>query len=137
MSSFEILADKNITPAEVANLMTSVGWGKETDYDGKEIERSISAYPIIAYCRDSDGLLIGYVSAFTDCAFSTFVGELIVRPSHQHRGIGSALLAHVVEKCRGVPIYATPFQDTEAFFLERGFRVPKRLMSVVSMRNAA
>ena len=52
MSSFEILADKNITPADVANLMASVGWGKETDYDGTEIERSMLAYPIIAYCRD-------------------------------------------------------------------------------------
>lgn len=117
--------------------MASVGWGKETNYDLAEIERSLSAYPIIAYCRDSDGVLVGYLSAFTDGAFSTFVGELVVRPSHQHRGIGSSLLAHVAEKCHGVPIYATPFQETEAFFIERGFRMPKRLMSVVSMRNAA
>ncbi len=137
MSSFEIFADKNISAEELANLMASVGWGAEEDYDAKAIEKSLSAYPIIAYCRDSDGLLIGYVSAFTDGAFSTFVGELVVRPAHQGRGIGSALLALVVEKCRGVPVYATPFQDTEAFFLDRGFHVPKRLMSVVSMRNAA
>ena len=137
MSSFKVISDKNVAPTEVANLMASVGWGKETNYNAAEIERSLSAYPIIAYCRDSEGVLVGYVSAFTDGAFSTFVGELVVRPSHQHRGIGSSLLAHVVEKCRGVPIYATPFQETEAFFLERGFCMPKRLMSVVSMRNAA
>ena len=107
MSSFKVISDKNVAPKEVANLMASVGWGKETNYDAAEIERSLSAYPIIAYCRDSEGVLVGYVSAFTDGAFSTFVGELVVRPSHQHRGIGSSLLAHVVEKCRGVPIYAT------------------------------
>lgn len=137
MSGFEIFSDKNLAPAEIANLMAAVGWGKEAQYDCKEIEKSLLAYPIIAYCREVDGLLVGYVSAFTDGAFSTFLGELLVRPSHQHRGIGSTLLAHVVERCRGVPIYATPFQDAEAFFLEKGFSVPKRLMSVVSMRNAA
>jgi len=137
MSSFEIFTDRNIAAGELANLMVSVGWGTENDYDAKAIERSLSAYPIIAYCRDSSGLLIGYVSAFTDGAFSTFIGELAVRPTYQRRGIGSALLALVTEKCRGVPIYATPFEDAETFFLDRGFRVPKRLMSVVSMQNAA
>lgn len=117
--------------------MASVGWGTEEDYDTQAIERSLSAYPIIAYCRDSGGLLIGYVSAFTDGAFSTFVGELVVRPTYQRRGVGSVLLALVADKCHGVPVYATPFQDSESFFLDRGFRVPKRLMSVLSMRNAA
>lgn len=137
MPTLKILTDKNIAAGELANLFASVGWGAEADYDAEAVERSLSAYPIIAHCRDSDGLLVGYVSAFTDGAFSTFVGELVVRPTHQRRGIGSALLTLVSEKCRGVAVYATPFQDTETFFLDRGFRVPKRQMSVVSMRNAA
>jgi len=121
-----MFADKNIAAGELANLMASAGWGTEGDYDATAIEKSLSAYPMIAYCRDSDGLLVGYISAFTDGAFSTFVGELVVRPT---------LLAMIVEKCRGVPVYATPFQGTEKFFLDRGFRVPERPMSVVSMRN--
>jgi ribosomal protein S18 acetylase RimI-like enzyme len=135
--SFELFADKNIKPDELLNLMVSVGWGKESDYDFDALERSIAAYPIIAYCRDRNGTLVGYVSAFTDNAFSTFIGELIVRPEFQCKGIGSSLLTHVVEKCSGVPVYASPFEDTQDFFLERGFKLPKRLMSVVSMRNAA
>ena len=136
MSSFEMFADKNIAAGELANLMVSAGWGTEGDYDATAIEKSLSAYPVIVYCRDSDGLLIGYISAFTDGAFSTFVGEFVVRPTYQRHGIGSALLAMVVERCRGVPVYATSFQGTEEFFLDRGFRIPERPMSVVSMRNA-
>ncbi len=93
MSSYEMFADKNIAAGELANLMASAGWGTEGDYDATAIEKSLSAYPMIAYCRDSDGLLVGYISAFTDGAFSTFVGELVVRPTYQQRGIGSALLA--------------------------------------------
>lgn len=134
---FEIHTDKNIKPAELANLMAAVGWGDETDYQPEEILRSVAAYPLVAHCRNAGGLLVGYASAFTDGAFSTFIGELIVRPQFQRQGIGSALLALIVEECRGVPVYGTPFEDSRNFFLERGFRVPKRGMSVVSMRNSA
>lgn len=132
---FEIHTDKKIEPDEFANLMASVGWGKESDYQPDLILRSIAAYPVVAYCRDATGLLVGYVSAFTDGAFSSFIGELVVRPQFQRKGIGSALLALIVEKCHGVAIYSTPFEDTRDFFLARGFRMPKRAMSVVSMRN--
>jgi len=137
MSCFEIFNDKSIAPAEFANLLASVGWGEEAAYDAAAIEHSLASYPVVAHCRDASGLLVGYVSAFTDGVFSTFIGELVVRPSHQRRGVGSALLAQVLEKCRGVPIYAMPFRDTEPFFLERGFQMPKRPMSVVSTRNTA
>jgi GNAT superfamily N-acetyltransferase len=135
--SFELFTDKNIKPDELLDLLVSVGWGKESDYDFDVLARSIAAYPVIVYCREKNGWLVGYVSAFTDNAFSTFIGELIVRPEFQRKGIGSSLLTYVVEQCKGVPVYATPFEDTQEFFLERGFKVPKRFMSVVSMRNAA
>lgn len=134
---FEIHADKNIEPAELANLMASVGWGNEADYRPEMLLHSIAAYPLVAHCRDASGQLVGYVTAFTDGAVSSFIGELIVRPQFQHRGIGSTLLELIVEKCRGVPIYGMTFEDTRDFFLARGFREPKRAMSVVSMRNAA
>jgi len=134
---FAICEDKNIESHELANLFASVGWGDDPDYQPEIISRSIAAYPLVAYCRDSNGLLISYVSAFTDGAFSTFIGELVVRPQFQRKGIGSAMLELIVKKCRGVPIYGTPFEDDQSFFLKRGFRVSKRAMSVVSMRNAA
>jgi len=133
---FTIHADKNIEPSELADLFASVRWVDEGDCPLDMLLRSLAAYPVIAHCRDANGQLVGYVSAFTDGAFSTFIGELVVHPLCQRKGIGSALLALVVEKCRGVPIYGTPFEDTRDFFLERGFRVPKRAMSVVSMHNA-
>ncbi|MEQ1558550.1 MAG: GNAT family N-acetyltransferase [Methyloglobulus sp.] len=136
VKNFQIFIDKNIEAKELVSLMASVGWGDESNYDNQAVERSLSAYPFIAHCRDSAGLLVGYVSAFSDGAFSTFVGELVVRPEFQHNGIGTELLRLVVDKYSGVPVYATPFEDVQQFFLERGFRIPKRAMSVVSSRNA-
>lgn len=135
-NTFQVFTDKNIQSMEIANLMASVGWGVEDAYDNQAIGESLSTYPFIAHCRDSAGLLIGYVSAFSDGAFSTFVGELVVRPEFQRKGIGTELLRLVVERYSGIPIYATPFEDTREFFLEQGFRVPKRAMSVVSKRDA-
>lgn len=135
-NTFQILTDNNIEPSELANLMASVGWSAESDYDNQVIEQSLASYPFIAHCRDSRGFLIGYVSAFSDGAFSTVVGELVVRPEFQRNGIGSELLRLVVERYSGIPVYAMPFEDVQEFFLTRGFRVPKRAMSVVSKRNA-
>ena len=135
-NTFQIFTDKNIQPMELANLMASVGWGNESAYADQAIARSLSTYPFIAYCRDSAGLLIGYLSAFSDGAFSTFVGELAVRPEFQRNGIGTELLRLVVERYSGIPVYATPFEDAQQFFLERGFRVPRRAMSVVAKHSA-
>lgn len=60
MSSFEMFSDKNIAAGELANLMVSTGWGTEGDYDATATEKSWSAYPMIVYCRDFGGLLVGY-----------------------------------------------------------------------------
>lgn len=136
LSGYTIHADKEIEPHELANLFSSVGWGSEIDYQPETLLRSITAYPLIGYCRNADGLLVGYVSAFTDGAFTTFVSELAVRPDYQGRGIGSALIGLVVEKCHGVPVYGISFEDKRDFFVKRGFKAPARPMSVLSIRNS-
>jgi GNAT superfamily N-acetyltransferase len=136
MPSFELFTDKDIAPAELANLLASVGWGEASTYDEAVIDQFLDAYPVVVHCRDAAGLLIGYVSAFMDETRSMFVGELAVRPAHQRRGIGSALLAHLVNTCRDMPIHVTSFRDTETFFLDRGCRLSKRTMSPVSRFGA-
>lgn len=128
---FRISLDKNITTAEFANLMGSVGWGKEDIYDPACIERSLAAYPFVAHVRDRSGRLVGYVSAFSDEAFSTFIGELVVRPEVQHLGIGTELLKRVGQRYPGVPVYAFPFVDVQDFFLQHGYRVGDRAMRVL------
>lgn len=132
---FHIIEDKNITPAEFAELMGSVGWGAATDYDPAAIERSLAAYPFVAHVRDGSGRLVGYISAFSDGAFSTFIGELVVRPEAQGRGIGTALLELVEQRYTGIPLFVHTFVDVQEFFLQRGYRAPAHPMRALSKRN--
>lgn len=136
LSEYATYIDKEIAPDELANLFSSVGWGSEADYQPETLLRSIRAYPLIGYCRNADGLLVGYISAFSDGVFTTFISELAVRPNHQGKGIGSALIGRVVEECRGIPVYGISFDDKRDFFMKRGFKAPARPMSVLSIRNS-
>ncbi|MHB1532837.1 GNAT family N-acetyltransferase [Acidithiobacillus sp.] len=134
MSTVQVHCDKRISPSEFASLMASVGWGAEGDYDPGLVRQSIRTYPFVAHARTEDDALVGYVSAFSDGVFSTFIGELVVHPKFQRQGVGTQLLQAVESNNAGVSIYAKPFTDQQGFFLRNGYCLPKRAMSVVSKR---
>ena len=88
MTHVHIHCTKNISVPEYVSLMAAVGWGAITDYDATSVSRSIDSYPFVAHARTTDGALVGYVSAFSDGAFSTFIGEVLVHPQLQGQGVG-------------------------------------------------
>jgi GNAT superfamily N-acetyltransferase len=125
-TDFRIVADKDIRPGEFALLMEAVGYGRAGHYAADVIERSLAAYPFVAHARDARDELVGYVSAFSDDdAFSTFIGELVVDPHVQRRGVGTRLLEAVEARFAGVPVFIHPFVDVQAFYLARGYRGPR------------
>ncbi|CAN5454449.1 hypothetical protein BH11PSE11_BH11PSE11_02970 [soil metagenome] len=125
--------DKNILAEEFSALMKAVGWG--SSYDLNAVAASISAYPFVAHARDEDAKLIGYVSAFSDGAFSTMLGELVVDPSVQGKGIGRALLGAVEERYRNVPIYVKPLGKAKMFFIACGYGAPSTEVCVLFKKN--
>ncbi|MBI2923070.1 MAG: GNAT family N-acetyltransferase [Planctomycetes bacterium] len=133
--AIRIVLDKSVTPAEFATLMAAVGAGKAEDYSIPAIERSLAAYPFVAHARDAAGRLVGYVSAFCDGAFSTFVGEIAVHPDRQRQGIGRQLLQAVETYANGVPVYVNPFADHEEAFLRIGYRRARRPSTVLFKRT--
>jgi len=120
--TYEISTGLGVQWQELANLFKAVGWG--TDYDEATIHRSIEAYPHVAHARDVDGNLVGYVTAFSDGAFSTMLGELVVHPSAQRQGIGRKLLTTVETRFPSVPITVKALGDAKIFFEACGYRVP-------------
>ena len=131
-----IIRDRHVSANEFALLMGAVGWGSSAAYDRSAIERSISSYPFIAHARAESGTLVGYVSAFSDGAFSVFLGELVVHPQFQRQGIGSRLLGTVESHYGGVPVYVKLFVEQQRFFERNGYSQPSRAMTVLSKRNA-
>jgi GNAT superfamily N-acetyltransferase len=127
--------DKNISAVEYSALMGAVGWG--SGYSEEIVRRSLNAYPFVAHARSPSGMLVGYVSAFSDRAFSTMLGELVVHPEAQRKGIGRSLLSAVESEFPSVPIYVKPLGPAKHFFLACGYRAPAVEMQVLFKRNGA
>ena len=131
--TYSISIDRVITCEEFSELLGSVGWG---DAEEAAFLRSHNAYPLIVTARSSDGLLVGYASAFIDGAFTTMLSKLIVRPGAQRLGIGRSLVQRVEDEFPGVPIYVKALGDARRFFEACGYRRPPVEMTVMFKRPA-
>ena len=134
-SGVQVATSKAVAPGEYASLMGSVGWGDAEAYSAAAIHRSLKSYPFIAHARDEQSVLVGYISAFSDGAFSSFIGELVVHPTVQGRGVGRKLLDAAEAYANGVPVYVKPIVEAEGFFLKQGYRRSKGIGAVLFKRN--
>jgi GNAT superfamily N-acetyltransferase len=117
---------------EVADLFISVGWGDR--YEEADILRSLQAYPIVLQARDAQGVLIGYASAFSDGSFSTMLGELVVHPSAQRKGIGQALLSAFEKEFPNVPVTIKALGESKHFFKACGYQIPRAEVTAMFKR---
>ena len=127
--NYTISNERTVTWQEFGHLMASVGWG--SGYDEASFELSHRAYPLVVHARAGSGALLGYVSAFSDGAFTTMLGELVVHPDAQGSGIGRALLSAVEAEFPGVPVYVKALGNAKRFFEACGYRSPSEEMTVL------
>lgn len=80
---------KNIDKTQLEALFLSVGWesGKYPD----RLQTAVCGFDTVLSAWDGD-LLVGLIAAMDDGALTAYVHYLLVRPSHQGRGIGGVLL---------------------------------------------
>jgi len=131
--NYIISIERSVKWHDFAELIQAVGWGVGCDQSA--FDRSSSAYPLVAHASGFDGQLLGYVSALIDGVYSTMLGELIVRPTHQRMGIGRALLAQVEATYPNVPIYVKALGSAKLFFESCGYRRPASEMTVLYKKN--
>ncbi len=129
MSEIKIKTGKDIIATELIALRNSVNWPCYSSC--ADIERSVEAYPFTAQARNSAGKLIGYLSAFSHDVFTTMIGELLVHPDYQRRGIGTTLLKRVELQYPGIPLQAHSPSGCLSFFTRQGYASPEQTMRVV------
>ena len=113
--------------------MNAVGRGNE--YNEDLFRCSIETYPFVALVSSIDGKLLGYISAFSDGAFSAKLVELAVHPDAQRLGIGRVIISAVEYVHRNIPVYVKPLGKAKDFFLTCGYKFPATEMTVLYNRN--
>ncbi len=132
-----VATDRTFDIDEHIELMASVHWGEPADYDRTAVAAATRAPHFVGHVRDDLGRMVGYVSAYSDGVFATFVNELVVHPSAQGGGVGAHLLDAVETAYPGVPVFAVGFRESRGFFLHRGYTFPARPLEVYAKLNAA
>ncbi|GEM_PF-869539 len=124
--------DRSFSPEAYAELMAAVHRDETSRYPGATLRAALQAYHFVAHVRSEAGVLVGYLCAFSDGVFATFVGELVVQTRARGGGIGAALLESIESVWPGVPVYALGFRDTRAFFERQGYCEPPCPLDVLT-----
>ena len=85
---------------EVLALYGSVGWTAYTEQP--EALRRGFAGSLLTLAARENGTLVGLLRAVGDGCTVVLVQDLLVRPDHQRRGIGTALMQAALERFRSV-----------------------------------
>lgn len=116
--SYEINCERP-NAQELAKLLEAAGWGVNA-LDA--LQTSIAAYTETVCARAFDGVLVGYVSVFSDGVFTTMFGEVVVHPEHQHQGIGRGMFKAIEKRFPNAPMYVKTLGTSEKFFQAIGFK---------------
>ena len=107
---------------DVLHLYQAVGWTNYT-HQPQMLEKSLSHSLAIYLAFDGDAV-VGLVRLVGDGFSSIFVQDLIVLPSYQRQGIGSALMKKALEDFKDVYQVQLVTEETEktlGFYRSLGF----------------
>lgn len=96
----EYKMNPQVSPADIAALRRSVGWG------GMETELKNPAlrdYLRIA-CYDGDKLA-GFLAVVSNGVTDAYIQDVMVRPDYQGKGIGRSLMNRAIERLKADHIY--------------------------------
>ena len=107
---------------DVLHLYQAVGWTNYTD-QSEMLEQALSHSLAIYVALDGD-TVVGLIRLVGDGFSSVFVQDLIVLPSYQCQGIGSALMKEALEDYKDVYQVQLVTEQTEktlGFYRSMGF----------------
>lgn len=111
-------------PSLYFELFETTGWNRNYMATPGEIEQALqkSWYTVSAYEGEE---LVGSGRIVSDSVLYAMIYDLIVRPSHQNRGIGTAILQRLLRRCKNAGIREIQLfcaKGKSGFYGKRGFR---------------
>lgn len=96
----DIRVNDQVETEELVDLYDAVGWSTYTA-DPAALARAVANSSFVVTSRD-DGVLVGLARGLSDDVAVFYLQDILVRPSHQRRGIGRALLDASLERYANV-----------------------------------
>ena len=120
---YRFIDKNNITPDEIIALRESINWKGDTP---ERWRRCIDQSLAIIGVRDSGSHLVG-MACITGNVRHAVLCDLAVNPTHQHQGIGAAIMSELLKTVDGVgisylyaePANTNPFRD---MMIRSGFK---------------
>ena len=113
---------ENMKMEDIQRLLKMTYWADKRSME--TIERSVSNSSCYGVYADDQEKLIGFARVISDYATSYYLCDVIIDPEYQHRGLGTALVSHIVTspeyvKLRGFLIT----RDAHDLYRKFGFEV--------------
>lgn len=111
-------------PAEYLELFETTGWNERYRADEADLAHALENSWYVVTAREGERL-VGMGRVVSDGAIYGMIYDMIVRPSHQGRGIGSRILEMLVERCRRAglrDIQLFSSRGRAPWYRRRGFR---------------
>jgi len=112
--------DKNISAYAVQEICESVGWNKrDLDLIARALENSVVVISVW-----ENEYLVGFGRATGDKVFNATLWDIVVRPTHQRRGLGKLVIKELLRQLDThriplITLYAD--EGTESFYHRFGF----------------
>jgi GNAT superfamily N-acetyltransferase len=111
---------QGLQPEELQDLYQFTRWGRSRSLE--QIGRMIQGTSMCFSVR-YEGRLVSFCRLLTDFVFRGSLWDILVHPDHQGKGIGSALLAYVLDHpaVRQIPLLMTYSSELVPFLSRLGF----------------
>ena len=111
------------TADEYESVVASVGF---RNHDHAAVEVAL-ANTFLSVCAIDAGEVVGLGRIVGDGAISFLLTNVMVRPSHQRRGIGSCIVAALCQSMESLPyrnvvVEAVPLPGSQSLYERQGFR---------------
>ena len=121
-SSIECTDDPaRVDLAQLLELYQVTWWAQDRTIE--QVRRALEhSHPVLSAWEG--GRMVGFTRVISDLTYRATIWDVIVRPSHQGRGVGKLLMQHVLEHpdLKTVTNFVLLTKDQHAFYERLGFR---------------